>query len=79
MRFLSTRGPSLVFRAATARVCAPALSRRPLCTVPITFVEDGEEIKVDAEIGKTLLEVAHDNDITSRVHAMAHLRARLAT
>lgn len=41
----------------------PSLTRRALSTVPITFVEDGEEITVDAEVGKTLLEVAHANDI----------------
>jgi ferredoxin len=41
--------------------------RRALCTstetVSLTFIEDGEEVMVDAEIGKTLLEVAHDNEI----------------
>ena len=32
-------------------------------SVRITFVEADEEIVVDAEIGKTILEVAHANDI----------------
>lgn len=32
--------------------------------VKMTFVEDdGTEVKVEAELGATLLEVAHDNDI----------------
>lgn len=30
----------------------------------MTFLEDdGTEIKVEAELGATLLEVAHDNDV----------------
>ena len=29
----------------------------------MTFIEDGEEVQVDAEIGKSLLEVAHANEI----------------
>mmetsp|Transcript_39167 Transcript_39167/g.51655 ORF Transcript_39167/g.51655 Transcript_39167/m.51655 type:complete len:194 (-) Transcript_39167:227-808(-) len=32
-------------------------------TVPVTFVVEGEEIAVDAEIGKSILDVAHDNEI----------------
>lgn len=49
------------------RSTAPALCRAPLRSmsdsVRITFVEADEEIVVDAEIGKTILEVAHANDI----------------
>ena len=40
-----------------------ALPRRNLCTVSITFIEDGEEIQVEAQVGKTILEVAHANEI----------------
>ena len=29
----------------------------------MTFIEDGEEVEVQAEVGKTLLEVAHANEI----------------
>ena len=50
--------------------CAAAAARslhasRPPCaeTVKITFIEEGEEVEVDAEIGKSLLEVAHANEI----------------
>ena len=32
-------------------------------TVSMTFIEDGEEVQVSAEIGKSLLEVAHANEI----------------
>jgi hypothetical protein len=33
-------------------------------TVPITYVEaDGKEHTVEAEIGKNLLDVAHDNNV----------------
>jgi hypothetical protein len=33
-------------------------------TVPITYIEpNGTEHKVDAEIGKNLMQVAHDNNI----------------
>ena len=43
------------------------LLTRSLCThaerVSIVFVEDGEEISVEVEVGKTILEAAHDNDI----------------
>ena len=65
LRLLTSHAPpARALRALAARSSrASALAQRPLCTVPITFVEDGEEIEVDAEIGKTLLEVAHDNDI----------------
>jgi hypothetical protein len=31
--------------------------------VSFSFVEDGEEVPVTAEVGKTLLEVAHDNEV----------------
>jgi ferredoxin-2, mitochondrial len=35
-----------------------------ICTVPITFIEsDGKERLVQAEIGKHLLDVAHDNHV----------------
>lgn len=33
-------------------------------TVPITYVDpDGKEIEVHAEVGKNLLDIAHDNNI----------------
>jgi hypothetical protein len=36
----------------------------PSNTVSITYVEaDGKETTVDAEIGKNLMTIAHDNDI----------------
>ena len=46
---------------------APLL-RRSLCSaadsVPMTFIdEEGEEVQVEAEVGKSLLEVAHANEI----------------
>ena len=54
----ATAGGALAhWRLAHARqLCAPA-------TVNVTFVEGGEDIEVAAEVGKTLLEVAHANDI----------------
>jgi hypothetical protein len=37
---------------------------RPAETVPITYVEaDGTEHTVEAEIGKNLLDAAHDNNV----------------
>ena len=49
-------------------VAALALPRvRPLCTaaekVTLVFVEDGEEVEVEAEVGKTILEVAQEHEI----------------
>ena len=41
----------------------------------MTFVEDGEEVQVEAEIGKSLLEVAHANEIDLE-GARAPLRLR---
>ena len=42
----------------------PLLAARNFSTVKITYVEpDGTERVVDAEIGKNLMDVAHDNDI----------------
>ena len=39
---------------------APAAESEPAAeTVNMTFIEDGEEIHVQAELGKTMLEVAH--------------------
>ena len=29
----------------------------------LTFIEEGEEVEVEAEVGKSLLEVAHENEI----------------
>jgi ferredoxin len=31
--------------------------------VSFVFIEDGEEVPVTAPVGKTLLEVAHDNEV----------------
>ncbi len=43
--------------AAEAEVPSPL-------TVPITYIyPDGEEVEVQAEVGKHLLHVAHENDI----------------
>ena len=40
------------------------LSARRLSTVRITYVEaDGTEKEVDAEVGKNLMQVAHDNNV----------------
>ena len=40
------------------------LSARLLSTVKITYIEaDGTEKEVDAEVGKNLMEVAHDNNV----------------
>lgn len=64
LRLLTSHAPPRALHTAAARTSrVPVLAQRSLCTVPVTFVEDGEEINVDAEVGKTLLEVAHDNDI----------------
>ena len=45
-------------RAPLRRLCAA-----PAETINVTFVEDGEEVTVEAEVGKTILEVAHANEI----------------
>jgi hypothetical protein len=58
---------TLVVRRAPAYLPRVAPTARRLCssaeTVNITFIEDGEEVQVQAEIGKTLLEVAHENEV----------------
>ena len=42
--------------------CNACVYRR--VAVKLTFVEpDGEEIEVDAKVGESLLDVAHDNDV----------------
>ena len=43
----------------TAQICLSSTAER----VRIVFVEDGVQIPVEAEVGKTLLEAAHSNDI----------------
>jgi 2Fe-2S ferredoxin len=60
-RQLVRAGSALPRRATlTGRGTARALSAK----VPITFVDkDGTEIPVEATVGKSLLEVAHENDI----------------
>lgn len=50
--------------ARPARTALAPASRLLSAKVPITFVDtDGHEYAVDAEPGRTLLEVAHENDI----------------
>lgn len=70
MRRLTPGLLRLAARPAVSPRCAGAATRslhvsRPPCaeTVKITFIEEGEEVEVDAEIGKSLLEVAHANEI----------------
>ena len=58
----AARGP-LLARATAARrpLCTPSAAAE---TVSMTFIdEDGEEVEVQAEVGKSLLEVAHANEI----------------
>lgn len=46
-------------------------------TVQIVYVDpDGEEIEVPAEIGKNLLDVAHDNDIELEGNVLSRTRVR---
>mmetsp|Transcript_7082 Transcript_7082/g.19969 ORF Transcript_7082/g.19969 Transcript_7082/m.19969 type:complete len:168 (-) Transcript_7082:190-693(-) len=71
----SPGGPTMLRRGATVAARASlrlSTLRRaphaPLSTaggskVSFVFVEDGEEVPVTAEEGKTLLEVAHDNEV----------------
>ena len=44
-----------------------ASSTRSLCLpaekVSFTFVEEGEEVEVSVDAGKTILEAAHDNEV----------------
>ena len=54
--------------------------------MPIVFVSGGEEVSVEAEVGKSILEVAHANDIElegAQKHrssfAAAHFPPRRAT
>ena len=54
--------------APLARVASTGLRTRPICTasserVPIVFLQEGEEVQIDAEVGKSILEIAHDNDV----------------
>jgi high-affinity K+ transport system ATPase subunit B len=64
--FLRTAG--IAARVQRERASLPSRTlRRSLSSsverVRIIFVEDGEDIPVEAEVGKTLLEAAHSNDI----------------
>jgi len=57
-------GSPIVHRLPFVPVTPALVSRRrSLCTVPIVFVSGGEEVSVEAEVGKSILEVAHANDI----------------
>ena len=54
--------------ARSSLLASTSRSARPLCTsasekVTITFVEDGEEIAVEVEVGMTILEAAQANEI----------------
>ena len=75
LRYLALGEGAAVARRAAAAAAprtpfaarAPLL-RRSLCSaadsVPMTFIdEEGEEVQVEAEVGKSLLEVAHANEI----------------
>ena len=57
-RVAAARSPSLLAARSPSLLAA-----RRLCTIKMTFIEEGEEIEIDAEVGKTILEVAHDNEI----------------
>ena len=57
-RVAATRPASL----AAARPPSLLATRR-LCTIKMTFIEEGEEVEIDAEVGKSILEVAHANEI----------------
>jgi hypothetical protein len=50
--------------ASCTLICSVASGIRSAETVPITYVDaDGIETTVDAEIGKNLLDAAHDNNV----------------
>ena len=50
-------------RVATALPSARPSEPRGLCTVNFTFIEEGEEVPVTVEAGKSILEAAHENEI----------------
>ena len=56
--YAARRAPSLAPRSARL-LCSAADEE----TVRITFIEEGEEVLVDAPIGQTLLEVAQANEV----------------
>lgn len=58
-RWLSTPAEA----ALDAAKIAPPAAAGPAETVSITFIEEGEEVPVEAEVGATLLEVAQANDV----------------
>ena len=68
--FLLRAAPSIA-RASSWRLRPPALAGsrvRPLCApaaerITITFVEAGEDVVVEAQVGKSILEVAQENEI----------------
>ena len=68
--FLLRAAPSIA-RASIWRLRPPTLAAsrlRPLCTpaaerITITFVEAGEDVVVEAQVGKSILEVAQENEI----------------
>ena len=63
-RLASSRGAGLLSqsRLVTVRPAAGLLNRG-MCTVNFTFIEDGEEVPVTIEAGKTILEAAHANEV----------------
>lgn len=53
-------------RAAVAPNAAGRLRRgawRSVCTVNFKFLDEGEEVPVSVEAGKSVLEAAHENDV----------------
>jgi Na+-transporting NADH:ubiquinone oxidoreductase subunit NqrF len=65
------RAASSIARASSWRLRPPALAgsrARALCApaaerITITFVEAGEDVVVEAQVGKSILEVAQENEI----------------
>lgn len=67
---LSYSNDTLVLRTAVYHITAARRDK-----VKMTFVEDdGTEIHVEAELGSTLLEVAHENDV--ELEGMMRTRSR---
>ena len=79
LRLLTSHAPPRALHTAAARTSRAPARAAMLCTVPVTFVEDGEEINVDAEVGKTLLKLHMTMTLTWRVLVTGRWRARRAT
>eukprot|EP00965_Chrysotila_dentata_P236116 6201140-Pleurochrysis_carterae.AAC.6 len=75
---------SVASAAGTLRRGAHASTSRLFCaksadSVPICFIENGEEVHVKAQEGKSLLEVAHANDVELEGNSMPVVRKLLET